>query len=52
MGIFDSLVNLVEDVALVATKPVEIVLDLADAAVKPIADAATELAKDVKDLTK
>lgn len=52
MGLLDSLVNLVEDVALVVTKPVEMALDLADAAVKPIADAATELAKDAKDITK
>jgi hypothetical protein len=52
MGLFDSLVNLVGDVATVVTKPVEVVVDLADAAVKPLADGMTELAKDVKDLLK
>ncbi len=52
MGLFDSLVNLVGDVATVVTKPVETVVDAADAVVKPVADGLTELAKDVKDLTK
>jgi hypothetical protein len=52
MGLFDSLVNLVGDVATVVTKPVEIVTDLADAAVKPLADGLSEISKDVKDLTK
>lgn len=55
MGLFDSLVNVVADVVTVAVKPAEIVLDVVDAGLKPIADGLTELAenvKDVKDLTK
>lgn len=52
MGLLDSLTNLVTDVATVVLKPAEIALDIADAAVKPIADGATELAKEVKDLVK
>lgn len=52
MGLFDSLTNLVGDVVKVVVAPVEIAADLADAAVKPVADAAEKLVKDVKDLTK
>lgn len=49
-GLFKSVVDLATDVATVAVAPVEIVVDLADAAVKPLADAAKDLAKDVKSL--
>jgi hypothetical protein len=52
MGLLDSLTNLVSDVVTVALKPAEIVLDLTDAAVKPLADGLTEIANDVKDLTR
>lgn len=52
MGLFDSLVDLAADVVTIAVKPVEIAVDVADAMVKPIAQGATELAKEVKDLTK
>lgn len=38
------------DVAKVAVAPVEIVVDVAAAAVKPIAEAAEDLVKDVKSL--
>lgn len=52
MGLLDSMVNLVGDVATVVTKPAEMVLDLTDAAVKPLADGLSETAKAVKELTK
>jgi hypothetical protein len=52
MGLLDSLVNLVGDVATVVTKPVEMAVDVADAVVKPVAEVVTELAEDVKDLTR
>lgn len=52
MGLFDSLTNLVTDVAKTVTKPVEIAVDITDAVVKPLADGLDELSKEVKDLTK
>lgn len=52
MGLFDSFTNLVGDVARVVTTPVEMAIDAADALVKPVADGLTELAREVKDLTK
>jgi hypothetical protein len=50
MGIFDSLTSLVGNVATVVLKPVEVVVDLADAAVKPVADVAKDLADDIKSI--
>ena len=49
-GIFGSIANLAADVATVALAPVAIVVDLAGAAVKPLAEVAGELVKDVKSL--
>jgi len=49
-GLLKSVVDLAGDVATVVTKPVEAVVDLADAAIKPVAEVAKELAKDVKSL--
>lgn len=49
-GLLKSVVDLVTDAAAVVVAPVEMAVDLADAAVKPVADAAKELAKDVKSL--
>lgn len=52
MGLFDSLVDLAASAVTIAVKPVEIVADVAGAVVKPLADGATALAEEVKDLTK
>lgn len=49
-GLLESAVDLATDVATVVTKPVEMVVDLAGAAVKPVAEVAKELANDVKSL--
>lgn len=49
-GLLKSLTELAIDVATVATKPVEVVVDLADAAIKPIAEAAKDIADDVKSI--
>lgn len=49
-GLLDSLIDLTKDVAQVVTAPLEIVVDVADAAVKPIADAAKGVVDDVKSL--
>jgi hypothetical protein len=49
-GLLDSLVDLTKDVVKVAAAPVEMAADLAGAVVKPMAEAATELVKDVKSL--
>lgn len=52
MGLFDSIGSLVGNVAKVVIAPVEIVADLGNAIVKPIADGAEALVDEVKDLTK
>lgn len=50
MGIFDSLTSLVTNVAKIVVAPAEVVVDLADAVVKPLADAAEEIVKDIKSI--
>ena len=50
MGIFDSVMNLTKDVFEVVSTPVEIAIDLADAAVKPMAEAAKEIKDEIKSL--
>lgn len=50
MGLFDSIFDLAKDVAAVVATPIEMAVDLTGAAVKPIAEAAKELASDVKSL--
>lgn len=52
MGLFDSLTDLLTDVATVVIKPVEITTDLVDTVVKPVADGLSEITEEVKDLTK
>lgn len=52
MGLFDSLGDLVGNVAKVVVTPVEIAADLANAVVKPLADGVDAIADEVKDLTK
>lgn len=49
-GLLESLVELTTDVVKVVAAPVEMVVDLAGAAVKPLADAASSLVDDVKSL--
>lgn len=49
-GFLNSVVDLVGDVATVVSAPVKIAVDLAGAAVKPLADVAKDLTADVKSL--
>ena len=50
MSFFDSVIVLTKDVFEVVTTPVEIAVDLADAAIKPMAEAAKEIKDDIKSL--
>lgn len=50
MGLFDSIGSLVGSVAKVVTAPVEMVVDVADAVVRPLADGAEALKDEMKDL--
>lgn len=50
MSIFDSVIGLTKDVFEVVSTPVEIAIDLADAVVKPMAQAAKEIKDDIKSL--
>lgn len=47
-GLFNSLTELTTDVVKVVAAPVEMAVDLVDAAVKPIAEVAEEFKEDVK----
>lgn len=49
-GLLRSVVELATDVVQVVAAPVEMVVDLADAAVKPFSEAAKDLVADVKSL--
>lgn len=49
-GLFKSVTGLATNVATVVLKPVEITVDLADAALKPLAEAAKDLSDGVKRL--
>ena len=49
-GLLKSVVDLATDVVKVAAAPVEIVTDLAGAAIKPVAEVAKDLVADVKSL--
>ena len=48
MNIFESLISVVADVATIVGKPVEIVLEVAGAVTKPVAEVVTELTDDIK----
>ena len=48
MGIFDSITELVTDVAKVVVAPVEIAVDVTKAVVKPVAEVAEDVVKEVK----
>jgi preprotein translocase subunit YajC len=49
IDMFGSLAGLVGDVIKVAAAPVSIALDVTRSVTKPLADAATEVAKEVKE---
>jgi hypothetical protein len=49
VDMFGSLAGLVGDVLKVAVAPVSVAVDVTRAATKPLADAATEVAKEVKE---
>ncbi len=51
-GLLGSAFDLATNVVKVVAAPVEVVVDLANAAVKPIAEVAEELVQEVKDLSK
>lgn len=48
---FGSLLGVVTDVVKIATAPAEVALAVTRAATKPLADAAGEVAKEVKEVT-
>lgn len=50
MSFLDSVIELTKDVFEVVSTPVEIAVDLADAAIKPMAEAAKEIKDDIKSL--
>ncbi len=49
MGLFKSLLELTEDVVAIATAPIEVAVDVARAATKPVADAAKEITAEMRD---
>jgi hypothetical protein len=49
-GLLNSVIDLATNTATVMLKPVEIAVDLTNAAVKPLADVTDELADEVKRL--
>lgn len=52
MGLFDSLIGVVSDVAEIAVSPVLIVAPVVRSVTKPVAEAADELVKGVEELLK
>jgi hypothetical protein len=52
MNIFDGLTNLAANVVKVAVAPIEMVVDVTNAVVQPIAEAAEDLVEDVKSINK
>jgi hypothetical protein len=49
-GLLKSVVELASDVVEVVAAPVEIVVDLADAAIQPFKEAARDIKNDIKSL--
>ena len=49
-SLFKSVVELLVDTIDIVATPVEMAVDLADAAIKPISEVAKELARDIKSL--
>ena len=52
MGLFDSLLDLTSSAVKVVVAPVDAVVTVAAAAVKPVADVVEDLAIDIKDAVK
>ncbi len=52
MGLFDSLLDLATDTVKIVAAPVDVVVTIAAAAVKPVAEVVEELAEDIKDAVK
>jgi hypothetical protein len=50
LGLFNSVTELVGNVAKVVVAPVEMAADLANAALQPIVEVAKDLANDIKSL--
>jgi hypothetical protein len=51
-GLLKSVTELATNVATVVVKPIEIVVDLTNVAVKPMAESAKQIADDVKKIAK
>jgi len=49
-GLFDSLAELTTNVVKVATAPIEVAVDLTNAVVKPMAEAAQFITEDIKSI--
>ena len=49
-GLLNSVLDLAGDVVTIVTKPIEAAVDLAGAAVKPLAEAAKDIANDIKSI--
>lgn len=49
-GLFDSIADLATNVVKVAAAPIEVAVDLTNAVVKPMADAAEVVVQDVKSI--
>lgn len=52
MSLFDSVLNLATDLTKIVVAPVEVVVDVAAATVKPVAEVVEDLTNDVKDALK
>ncbi len=52
MGLFDSLCDLTFDAVKIVAAPVDVVVTVAAAAVKPVAEVVTDLAEEIKDVVK
>lgn len=52
MGMFDSLIDLATDAVKIVAAPVDVVVTVAAAAAKPVAEVVTDLAEDVKSIVK
>ena len=50
--LFKSVVGITESVATVVLAPVSVVVEVADAALKPVAEVAKDLADDIKSAVK
>jgi len=51
-GLLNSVLNLGKNVVDIAVAPVEVAVDIVNAGVKPVADAAKDIVKDIKESTK